>query len=300
MPRHVELSLDFFLPYIFAALRILLILLFAWIATRLARRLIRGLESYSVRMLMRANDVPDYEVRKRVQTLSTVSGRTFGAIIWALSLIMVLYEMNFDVRPLIAGAGVLGVALGFGAQNLVKDILSGFFLLMENQIRINDVAVINGQGGLVEEINLRTTVLRSENGAVHVFPNGSITQLSNLTRDFSYAVFNITVGYEEDTDRVIAEIRSIAAAIRADDPFDKMIVGDIDMMGVDALAESGVTIKFRLRTLPMKQWMVAREMNARVKKRFADAGIDMPFPTRTIQLGAQTVAALQGAPRARQ
>jgi len=300
MPRHVEFSLDFFLPYIFAALRILLILLFAWIATRLARRLIRGLDTYSVRMLMRANDVPDSEVRKRVQTLSTVSGTTLTAVIWALALIMVLYEMNFDVRPLIAGAGVLGVGFGFGAQSLVKDILSGFFLLMENQIRINDVAVINGQGGLVEEINLRTTVLRSENGAVHVFPNGSITQLSNLTRDFSYAVFNITVGYEEDTDRVIAELRSLAAAIRADDPFDKMIVGDIDMMGVDALAESGVTIKFRLRTLPMKQWMVAREMNARVKKRFADAGIDMPFPTRTIQLRAQTVAALQGAPRARQ
>jgi small-conductance mechanosensitive channel len=300
MPRHVELSLDFFLPYIFAALRILLILLFAWIASRLARRLIRALESYSVRMLMRANDVPDYEVRKRVQTLSTVSGRTFSAIIWALALIMVLYEMNFDVRPLIAGAGVLGVALGFGAQSLVKDILSGFFLLMENQIRINDVAVINGQGGLVEEINLRTTVLRSENGAVHVFPNGSITQLSNLTRDFSYAVFNITVGYEEDTDRVIGEIRSIADGMRAADPFDKMIVADIDMLGVDALAESGVTIKFRLRTLPMKQWMVAREMNARVKKRFAEADIHMPFPTRTIELGAQTVAALQGAPRVQQ
>ena len=300
MPRHVEFSLDFFLPYIFAALRILLILLFAWIATRLARRLIRGLDTYSVRMLMRANDVPDSEVRKRVQTLSTVSGTTLTAVIWALALIMVLYEMNFDVRPLIAGAGVLGVALGFGAQNLVKDILSGFFLLMENQIRINDVAVINGRGGLVEEINLRTTVLRSENGAVHVFPNGSITQLSNLTRDFSYAVFNITVGYEEDTDRVIGEIRGIAAGMRADDPFDKMIVADIDMMGVDALAESGVTIKFRLRTLPMKQWTVAREMNARVKKRFAEAGIDMPFPTRTIELAAETVTALQGTPRVQQ
>ena len=293
MPRHVELSLDFFLPYIIDAVRIVLILVFAWIATRLSKRIIRTLDAYCIRMLMRANDVPDFEVRKRVATISSVSGRTLAFLIWALALIMVLYEMHFDVRPLIAGAGILGVALGFGAQNLVKDILGGFFLLMENQIRINDVAVINGQGGLVEEINLRTTVLRGENGAVHIFPNGSITQLSNLTRDFSFAVFNITVGYDQDTDRVIEEIRKLTAELRATEPFDKMIAADVDMMGVDALADSGVTIKFRLRTLPMQQWTVAREMNARVKKRFADAGIDMPFPTRTIELGRDTIAALR-------
>lgn len=296
MPRHVELTLDFFLPYIIDALHILLILVFAWVAIRLSRRLIRTLESYSIRMLMRANDVPDFEVRKRVNTLSSVFGRTLAVLVWALAIIMALYEMNFDVRPLIAGAGIVGVALGFGAQSLVKDILSGFFLLLENQIRINDVAVINGQGGLVEEINLRTTVLRGENGAVHVFPNGSITQLSNLTRDFSWAVFSITVGYEEDSDRVIDEIRRLTAELRTADPFDKIIVGDLDMMGVDALADSGMVIKFRVRTLPMKQWMVSREMNARLKKRFAEAGIDMPFPTRTIELGSGTINALRAAP----
>src|SRR5579884_1531335 len=188
------------LPYAFELVHIVVIFLFAWIASRLARRLIRLLESYSLRMMMRRNDAPDFEIRKRIETVSTVASRSFSFLIWFLALIMALYEMHFDVRPLIAGAGVIGVALGFGAQALIKDVLSGFFLLIENQIRINDVAIINGQSGLVEEINLRTTVLRGEDGAVHIFPNGSITKLSNLTRDFSYAVLSVTVAYSEDTD----------------------------------------------------------------------------------------------------
>src|SRR5579884_559 len=293
MPRRPDLSPEALLPYLFEILHIVFIFLFAWVAARLARRLIRGLEAYSIRMMLRKNDVPDFEIRKRVQTISTVASRSLSFLIWFLAIIMALYEMHFDVRPLIAGAGIIGVALGFGAQSLVKDILSGFFLLVENQIRINDVAVINGQGGLVEEINLRTTVLRSEDGAVHIFPNGSINKLSNLTRDFSYAVFNLTIDYREDSDRVVEAIRQIVTELRAQQPFDQMIIADLDMLGVDALADSGFVLKFRLRTQPMKQWMVSREMNARIKKRFAEAGIDMPFPTQAVEFGPQTLSALR-------
>lgn len=297
MPRRLDFSPDSLLPYIFETLHIVFIFVFAWVASRLARRVIRSLEAYSIRMMLRKNDVPDFEIRKRVETISAVGRGALSLLIWSIAVMMALYEMHFDVRPLIAGAGIVGVALGFGAQNLVKDILSGFFLLVENQIRINDVAVVNGQSGLVEEINLRTTVLRSEDGAVHIFPNGSINKISNLTRDFSYAVLSVTIAYREDADRVIEAIRGIVTELRAQEPFGQMIVADVDMYGVDALADSGFVIKFRVRTLPMKQWTVAREMNARIKKRFAEAGIDMPFPTRTIELGSETLAGLRDAQR---
>lgn len=295
MARHFEFPTEALLPYVFGAVHVLFILLFAWIATRLSRRLIRAIETYSLRMMVRKNDVPEFEIRKRVETISTVSSRTLGGLIWSVAIIMVLNELKFDVRPLIAGAGILGVALGFGAQNLVKDILGGFFLLIENQIRINDVAVINDQAGLVEEINLRTTVLRGEDGAVHIFPNGSINKLSNLTRDFSYAVLNVKVGYGEDTTRVAETIAQIVAELRASEPFDKFILADLDMMGVDALAADGVVIKFRLRTAPMKQAAVARELNARIKRRFAEAGIALAYPSRTtVEFTPDTAAALRG------
>src|SRR5207237_3761331 len=148
-----------------------------------------------------------------------------------LALIMTLREMSFDIRPLLAGAGVVGVAVGFGAQSVIKDVLAGFFLLIENQMRVNDVVVINGQGGLVEEINLRTTILRSEDGAVHIFPNGSIQKLSNLTRDYSYYVFNLSFGYKDDTDRVAAVLRDIAAHMTTEEPYRRAILAPLELMG---------------------------------------------------------------------
>jgi small conductance mechanosensitive channel len=205
-------------------------------------------------------------------------------VIWVVAAIMILQELNFDVRPLLAGAGVVGLAIGFGAQNLVKDVFAGFFMLLDNQIRINDVVVINGQGGLVEEVNLRTTILRGEDGAVHLFPNGSITKFSNLTRDFSYAVFNISVDYRNDTDHVIAVLIRMAAEMAAEEQFRSVILAPLEMMGVDQLGGSGVMIKARFKTQPMQQWTVGREMNRRIKKTFETAGIEMPFPTSGVQL----------------
>ena len=158
-------------------------------------------------------------------------------LIWAVALLMVLKEMNFDVRPLLAGAGVAGVAVGFGAQSIIKDVLGGLFLMMENQIRINDVAVINGKGGLVEEINLRTTVLRAEDGAVHIFPNSSIQSLANLTREYSYYVFSISVAYKEDTGHVIDVLKELGAQLMADDPYHAAILEPLEIMGVDKLGD---------------------------------------------------------------
>jgi small conductance mechanosensitive channel len=155
---------------------------------------------------------------------------------------------------------------------------------MENQIRINDIAVINGKGGLVEEINLRTTVLRAEDGAVHIFPNGGIQSLANLTREYSFLVFSISVGYSEDPARVTEVLKELGEQLMAEDPYHSAILAPIEIMGVDQLGDFAVVIKARFKTLPSQQWLVGREMNARILKRFGEVHIEMPFPTQTIEL----------------
>ncbi len=174
MPTRSQLlNPDYYAPALSNAIRIVLILVFGYIATRAVARLLVGLRNYSVKMMLKSGG-SEYELEKRAETIQNLAGRASFVLIWIIAALMILKEMNFDVRPLLAGAGVAGVAIGFGAQNIIKDVLGGLFIMMENQIRVNDVAVINGKTGLVEEINLRTTVLRGEDGAVHIFPNGII------------------------------------------------------------------------------------------------------------------------------
>jgi small-conductance mechanosensitive channel len=284
MPRSQLLNLDFYLPMLFNLVRIAFILLFAYICSVIISRALRGMRNYTVRMMLRAGGGSEYELEKRAATITGLARKAMSILIWTIAALMILKEMNFDVRPLLAGAGVAGVAIGFGAQSIIKDVLSGLFLMMENQIRVNDVAVINGKGGLVEEINLRTTVLRGEDGAVHVFPNGSIQSLSNLTREYSYSVLSISVSYDEDTDHVIAVLQEIGRELGEEEPYRSAILAPLEIMGVDQLADWAVVIKARFKTVPIKQWLVGREMNRRIKKRFEEANIEMPFPTQTIQL----------------
>lgn len=278
------LHLDYYLPQVFNLARIALILIFAFICTRAMGRLFRGLRNYIIKMMLKAGGGSEFEIEKRVQTVSGVARRAMFLLVWVVALIMILKELNFEIWPLVTGAGVIGVALGFGAQSVIKDILSGLFLLMENQIRVSDVAVINGKSGLVEEINLRTTVLRGEDGAVHVFPNGSIQSLSNLTREYSYYVFNLSVDYKESTDHAIAVLKEIADQLQTEEPYHSAILAPLDVMGVDQLGDFAVLIKARFKTLPGQQWMVGREMNRRIKQRFEEAQIEMPFPTRTVHI----------------
>jgi moderate conductance mechanosensitive channel len=247
-------------------------------------RLSQGLRNYIVKMMLKAGSGNEYEIEKRVQTVSGVTRKALFLMVWTIALIMILKEMNFDIRPLLAGAGVIGVAVGFGAQSVIKDILGGLFLLMENQIRVNDVAVINGKSGLVEEINLRTTVLRGEDGAVHIFPNGAIQSLSNLTREYSYYVFNLSLDYKENTDHAIEVLREIANQLQSEDPYHSAILAPLEVMGVDQLGDFAVMIKARFKTLPGQQWLIGREMNRRIKQRFEEAQIEMPFPTRTVHI----------------
>jgi small conductance mechanosensitive channel len=294
MPTRIQLpNLDYYMPMVFNAVRIGFILVFAYICTRAVGRVLYTLRNYTVRMMLRSGGGTEFELEKRAATIGSLARKTMFVLIWVIALLMVLKEMNFDVRPLLAGAGVAGVAIGLGAQNIIKDVLGGLFLMMENQIRINDVAIINGKGGLVEEINLRTTVLRAEDGAVHIFPNGGIQSLANLTREYSYYVFSISVAYKEDTDRVIEVLKELGKQLMADDPYRSAILSPLEIMGVDQLGDFAVVVKARFKTLPSQQWLVGREMNARIKKRFGEAQIAIPFPTQTIQFSPETLPGLR-------
>lgn len=295
MPTRSQLlNLDYYAPMFFNAVRIAFILVFAYVCTRAVSRMLRALRTYTVKMMLRAGGGTDYELEKRAATIGGLARKAMFVLIWATAWLMVLKEMNFDVRPLLAGAGVAGVAIGFGAQNIVKDVLGGLFLMMENQIRINDVAIINGKGGVVEEINLRTTVLRGEDGAAHIFPNGGIQSLSNLTREYSYYVFSISVAYKEDTDHVAEVLKELGDQLTLEEPYQSAILAPLEILGVDQLADFAVIVKARFKTMPMKQWLVGREMNRRIKKRFEEAQIEMPFPTQTIQLQPEVLEGLRG------
>ena len=226
------LRLEYYLPMVFNFARILIILALALAFTFLVGRILRALRNYIVRMMLKAGGGSEYEIEKRVKTVSGVTRKVLIVVVWTVAWIMILKEMNFDIRPLLAGAGVIGVALGFGAQSIVKDMLSGFFLLTENQIRVNDVAIINGKGGLVEEINLRTTVLRDEDGTVHIFPNGAIQGISNLTREYSYYLFKLTISYTVDSDRAVEALKSVAAQLSTEEPYKDSILAPLEVMGL--------------------------------------------------------------------
>ncbi len=206
---------------------------------------------------------------------------------WLVVVMLVLRRLGIDVAPIIAGAGIVGLAVGFGAQELVRDFIAGFFILMENQIRVGDVAIINGTGGVIEQVGIRTVVLRDVSGVVHVFQNGKIDTLSNMTKEWSAIVFDIGVAYKEDTDAVVAVMQDVAAGMRADETWGPDIIEDLEVFGVDQFSDSAVVIKARLKTKPIRQWAVGREYRRRLKYAFDAAGIEIPFPHRTLYWGAE-------------
>ncbi len=271
--------------WIKAMLRIPFIILFSAIFIQVANFLIDKFAHHTKIRILASSVAPPIEIEKRVSTLSRIFKRALLAIVATFATMMSLSELGFDIKPILAGAGIVGLAVGFGAQNLVRDILSGLFFIFENRIRAGDVAIINGTGGLVEQVNLRTTVLRGLDGTVHVFPNGAINTLSNMTYEYSYYLFNVGVAYKEDTDRVVAVLKEISEKIIQEEEFKSAILEPIEILGVDEFADSAVVIKARIKTLPIKQWFVGREMNRRIKKRFDDLGIEIPFPHRSLYFG---------------
>ncbi|MBS1872750.1 MAG: mechanosensitive ion channel [Acidobacteria bacterium] len=281
-------TIDYFMPLAIGGARMLVLVVIGYVATLIVNRLIRAIRNYAVKVISRGGDIAGLEVEKRANTLSSVVRRVSLTLLWAAIVMMALQELGFKIDALLAGAGVsagiIGVAVGFGAQSLIKDVLAGLFMLIENQIRVNDVAIINGVGGSVEEINLRTTVLRAENGAVHIIPNGSIQTLANLTLEFSYYVLEIALNHEQDAERAIAIMNAIAADLRGEDAWTRAILADLEMMGIDRISVNGVTVKARIKTQPTRQWAVGRELNRRIHARFAAAGIDLGVGPASVRL----------------
>jgi small conductance mechanosensitive channel len=222
------------------------------------------------------------ERRKRAQTIGRLVRRALATLIWAMAFLIILRELDVDITPVLTGAGIAGLAVGFGAQTLVRDFISGFFLIIEDQVRVGDVVLVNGTSGLVEQINLRTIVLRDGEGAVHVIPNGEIKALANRTKDYSYYVIDLPMGYEDDTDQVVEAVRAAAAELQADPVFGPGILEPLEVMGVDAFGTSSVTVKFRIKTAPLKQWEVGRELRRRVKKTLDARGIQLFQPQRVM------------------
>jgi small conductance mechanosensitive channel len=222
---------------------------------------------------------------QRADTLTHVMRDIVRIVILFIGSMMILAEVGVDLKPLLAAAGIGGLAIGFGAQSLVKDIISGFFILLEDSVRVGDVVEIAGVGGLVEDVKLRTITLRDLSGNVHVVPAGAIDKVKNMTKIYSFYLFDVAVAYREDVDEVMALLQSIGEELQQDVAFREDILEPLEMLGVDQFADSAVIIKCRIKTKPIQQWRVGREMNRRIKKSFDAKGIEIPFPHRTIYWG---------------
>ncbi|HEY0964078.1 MAG TPA: mechanosensitive ion channel family protein [Pseudomonadales bacterium] len=263
-------------------LRITMVLVLAWIAMKVLRVFVGRLERNLIAQSAVEGEPPS-ESQKRIETITRLIRQGLLLALWITAGLVILQEIGVEVGPIMASAGIAGVALGFGAQNLVRDVISGFFIILENQIRVGDVAVINGTGGLVEKINFRTTVLRDNAGTVHVFPNGAITTLANMTNEWSAYVFNLRVAYHENVDKVVEVIRSVGQQMLADDTFKAKMLGEPEIFGIDALSDSAIVIQGRLKTKPIRQWDVGREFLRRIKLAFEANGIEIPFPQQTLR-----------------
>jgi moderate conductance mechanosensitive channel len=228
---------------------------------------------------------PSPEQAKRAATVTGVVRNIVVVAACVVAGMLILSELGIDLKPILAAAGIGGLAIGFGAQSVVKDVISGFFLLLENQVRVGDVVVIGGTGGLVESITLRTLVLRDLAGNVHVIPHGGVDRVTNMTKDYSRYVFDVGVAYREDPDEVMRVLQEIGDELQRDPNFGPDILEPLEMLGVDKLDDSAVIIKCRIMTKPIQQWRIAREMNRRIKKTFDARGIEIPFPHRTLYWG---------------
>jgi small-conductance mechanosensitive channel len=229
--------------------------------------------------------IKEAEMQKRADTLSSLIRYLSGITILLVSTIMILGEFGIQIGPILAAAGIVGVAVGFGSQQLVQDVISGFFILMEDQIRVGDVVNVAGKGGVVEKVNLRMVVLRDMAGNVHYIRNGHIDVVTNMTKEYSHYVFDIGIAYRENVDDVIEIVKAVGADIRKDPDFAEDILDDIEVLGLDQFADSAIIIKARIKTKPIKQWRVGREFNRRLKKAFDERNIEIPFPHMTVYMG---------------
>lgn len=221
----------------------------------------------------------------RARTLLPLLRNALFVVLTVMVVLIVLSEVGINIAPLLAGAGVVGLAIGFGSQKLVQDVITGAFILFEDAIAVGDVVNVAGIGGLVEAISIRSIRLRDLSGNVHTIPFSSVDTVTNMTKEYSYYLLDIGVAYREDTDEVAEVAKAIVEELREDPEFGPEILEPLEVLGVDQFGDSAVIVKARIKTLPIKQWMVGREFNRRMKKRFDELGIEIPFPHRTLYFG---------------
>ncbi len=258
-------------------------IVFTLLGTVLLLWLSKVLEHRLVRLLVRHGTSGSSEDREnRARTLVGVVRNGTTVLLIAGASLSIIAEFGINIYPLVGAAGVVGLAVAFGAQNLIRDYFTGFMILMENQYTVNDVVKIGDIAGQVERITLRMTVLRDLHGTVHFVPHGQINLVSNLTHGWSRALFDIGIAYKEDVDRVMKVLMDLGKEIRRDPVYRDLILDEPEMLGVDSFGDSAVVIRFLIKTRPLKQWAVKRELNRRIKKKFDEMKIEIPFPQRTV------------------
>jgi small conductance mechanosensitive channel len=260
-------------------LRIVLILLLAWLVATLLRRAIRVLRERV------ASRLDDREAVRRAETLTRMFRHIVTVAITLVAGMMVLSELGISLAPILGAAGIAGVAIGFGAQSLVRDFFSGFFILFEDQIRTGDVVRVATHSGVVEEITLRHTRLRDYEGNVHFVPNGMIDSVVNMSRGFANAVMDVGVAYRENLDEVYAVLHETGRQLRADPTFGPRILDDLEIAGVERWDTSAVVVRCRFKVIALEQWSVRREFMRRLKFAFDAGGIEIPFPHLTVYAG---------------
>jgi small conductance mechanosensitive channel len=259
--------------------RVVGIWLLAWLAYRLVRLA-------ALRIEQAVDDGDDSVTTLRERRGRTISQllRSMGrVVIYAIALLLT-FNIFIDIGPILAGAGILGLAVSFGAQSLVKDVISGFFILFENQFAIGDVIEAGGKSGVVEKMTLRVVVLRDLQGAMHIVPNSEIKVVSNMTRGWSRAVVDVGVGYEEDVDRALGVVRDEAARFSTDPDWATQLDGPVEVPGIESLGDSAIVIRSLIKTQPGSQWSAAREYRRRLKLRFARENIEIPVPQRKVHV----------------
>ncbi|MCL4763846.1 MAG: mechanosensitive ion channel family protein [Burkholderiales bacterium] len=262
------------------ALRVALIALAAWIAAGVVSRMIRLLR---IRI---ASRFADREQVKRAETIGRVLRYTASVVISLIAVVLILSELGVAIAPILGAAGVVGLAIGFGAQSLVKDYFTGLFLLLENQVASGDIVEVAGKAGVVEDLTLRFVKLRDYGGNVHYVPNGQIGIVTNMGRGFAQSVIDVGIAYREDVDEAFAVMREVGSAMRADPAFGAKILDDLEIAGVENWGDSAVQLRCRFRVAPLEQWGVRREFLRRLKRAFDEHGIEIPYPHLTVYAGA--------------
>jgi moderate conductance mechanosensitive channel len=219
---------------------------------------------------------------QREDTLIHIARGSLTVVIWITAGMMILNELGIEIGPLLASAGVAGVALGFGGQWLIRDLIAGLFIVMENQYRVGDVVSLDGTAGLVEDITLRMTTLRDLDGTVHLIPNGTINRASNLSKDYSGVNINLGVAYRTDLDQAIGVINGVGLEQSKDKQWRELIITPLQVLRIDHFGDSAIEIKVTGKTKPLEQWAVMGEFRLRIKRAFDKAGIEIPFPQRVI------------------